>query len=104
MTGPLKETIVHVDHVPRGRPQFQSRQPASHQSLRASWVSDSRGPPPHPPPDKPLPALPPIVDSPVVGVDSPIVDSFPVERRPKRRNRSLLDERERKRFHRVYWH
>ncbi|KUI54642.1 hypothetical protein VP1G_02045 [Cytospora mali] len=28
----------------------------------------------------------------------------PGERRSRKRNRSLLDERERKRFHRVYWH
>lgn len=94
-TGPLKEAVVHVEHAPRGRQQLQPRQPSSRQSLRSSWAS-SCGPPPFPPPDKPLPEPPADLTA----------EALPVqqgERRTRKRNRSILDERERKRFHRVYW-
>ncbi|KUI70875.1 hypothetical protein VM1G_06229 [Cytospora mali] len=93
--GSMKDAIVHIEHTPRGRPQLQPRQPVSQQSLRASWASSSAGPPPYPPPDKPLPALP---------AEPMPVEVLQGERRSRKRNRSLLDERERKRFHRVYWH
>ncbi|KAJ0122302.1 hypothetical protein J7T55_002815 [Diaporthe amygdali] len=85
---PVISPIADILRNTTGRHQPAMRRPISQHSLPANWTYFS-SPPPHPPPNKPLPALP--------------ADAQQLEKRTRKRGRSVLEMREKKRFQFIFW-
>ncbi|KAL1879227.1 hypothetical protein Daus18300_001806 [Diaporthe australafricana] len=85
---PVISPIADILRNSASRHQSSMRRPMSQQSLPANWTYLS-SPPPHPPPNKPLPALP--------------AEAVQGERKTRKRNRLVLEMRERKRFQFLLW-
>ncbi|KAI3398853.1 hypothetical protein diail_8362 [Diaporthe ilicicola] len=85
---PVISPIADILRNSTSRHQPAMRRPISQQSMPANWTYFS-SPPPHPPPNKPLPALP---------SEAPMG-----EKSTRRRNRSVLEMREKKRFQFLFW-
>lgn len=85
---PVISPIADIMRNSTGRPQHVKRRPISQHSLPANWTYFC-SPPPHPPPNKPLPALP--------------ADAQQGPKKTRKRNRSVLEMKERKRFQFLFW-
>ncbi|KAG8160031.1 hypothetical protein KVR01_010668 [Diaporthe batatas] len=85
---PIISPIADILRNSSSRPQLAKRRPTSQHSLPANWTYFC-SPPPHPPPNKPLPALPCAAQK--------------GQKRTRKRNRSVVEMKERKRFQFLLW-
>lgn len=87
---PLEPVISPIADIMRNSASRQSvrRRPTSQHSLPANWTYFC-SPPPHPPPNKPLPALP--------------AEAQQGQKKTRKRNRSVVEMKERKRFQFLLW-
>lgn len=85
---PVISPIADILRNSTGRSQPARRRPISQHSLPANWTYFC-SPPPHPPPNKPLPALP--------------AEAQQGPKKTRKRNRSVLEMKERKRFQFLFW-
>ncbi|KAI7779809.1 hypothetical protein LA080_000307 [Diaporthe eres] len=85
---PVISPIADILRNSTGRSQPARRRPMSQHSLPANWTYFC-SPPPHPPPNKPLPALP--------------AEAQQGPKKTRKRNRSVLEMKERKRFQFLFW-
>lgn len=85
---PVISPIADILRNSSSRSQLAKRRPTSQHSLPANWTYFC-SPPPHPPPNKPLPALP--------------CEAQKGQKRTRKRNRSVVEMKERKRFQFLLW-
>lgn len=85
---PVISPIADILRNSTSRPQLAKRRPTSQHSLPANWTYFC-SPPPHPPPNKPLPAIP--------------GEAQQRQKKSRKRNRSVIEMKERKRFQFLLW-
>ncbi|POS72479.1 hypothetical protein DHEL01_v209130 [Diaporthe helianthi] len=88
---PVISPIADILRNSSSRSHLTRRRPTSQHSLPTNWTYLC-SPPPHPPPNKPLPALPALP-----------VEAQRGQKKTRKRNRSVVEMKERKRFQFLLW-